>query len=189
MFLRQVYQTTIYSSDGTAAATALVIPSRSVLKKDVLNGPDYVCEKLRFTRIAQIESLTGLPALLAVTLEAEGEGEAKDLLDKIRRENTAVLGKMFGPDLSLFAEQLAYGELIPFERSALSFSSIASIITGHPSLLSVGAAIGLVACFGHPFALITVPVGIILVGAANRIADLINRGEFRERLQSFCNEK
>jgi hypothetical protein len=69
------------------------------------------------------------------------------------------------PALVEFAHELAFTELVPFEASAPIFRSLASIsIIG--GVLTAGTKVGLVAAGATPFVLITVPLGIILCGAA-----------------------
>jgi hypothetical protein len=74
-----------------------------------------------------------------------------------------------------------YEELVPIEESPLRKAALASLFSHVP-----GAGMGVVLANGHPYLLVlTVPAGIIIVGAATGIARGLQRGLERRILHAM----
>ena len=74
-----------------------------------------------------------------------------------------------------FAEYLAFSPVIPFEASPLEAASLAGMLTS-ASGMSAGAAAGFLAAGPTPLALVTVPAGMIIGGAAAGVARALEEG-------------
>jgi hypothetical protein len=74
-----------------------------------------------------------------------------------------------------FAEQLVDAPVIPIEESPLSGASLAQLMSRAPD--AAGALLGIAVGHDHPLLLvITVPAGIVIVGAATGVAQALNTG-------------
>lgn len=81
-----------------------------------------------------------------------------------------------------FFEQLAFGPIIPCESSPLTAHPLASLVQG--SGARIGAATGILSGAEEPVLLLTVPLGVVLVGAAVGISRGLAAG-LEERSRNF----
>jgi hypothetical protein len=84
-----------------------------------------------------------------------------------------------------FAQQISFAQLIPFEESPLDLHSLGSIFS-KPTVLGIGALVGFAAVgfAATPLLLVTVPAGIVIVGAAKGVGEALEKG-LADRLQRF----
>jgi hypothetical protein len=82
------------------------------------------------------------------------------------------------------ARQLAFGDVIPWRESPLSGESLAGLMTkaGALGVTGFGALLGSYAGNG-PLLLVTVPAGIIIVGAATGIGNAMRDGLYEKVLR------
>lgn len=148
MEVLQTYETTVRDTKGRLGFSVFVIPARCSRFRD-LGDPNpvwwAVAETLGYKfdpkEPAEIQSL--------VYLILQGSYGAAD-------------------DLLPFSTYVAYARIIPFETSPLGAESLATIASSSAKARTVamGATVGYFAAGTTPLLLITVPLGIVLCGAA-----------------------
>lgn len=175
----QSYETTITESNLRTALSFLVVPARVVPNQDILQNLPQLTKYLQLELIQELPSPFFLPqALVSLLIEKTPiptYERFQQLLEAPQKEAYAGVD----PGLVAFAQYVAAAELIPFEASGLTLHSLMSICASH-SGMGMGAAAGLVAGWGTPLILITVPLGMILGGAAQGLAEGLRAG-LRER--------
>lgn len=110
-------------------------------------------------------------------IELWGSELLPELLRDLMTQNTFT-----GEDDGRFFERLAFAAIIPFESSPLAAQALTSLIQGSGGAL--GAATGMLAGAGEPVLLLTVPLGVVLAGAAVGIARGLADG-LEERSRNF----
>jgi hypothetical protein len=156
MDFAQTYETTITEATARQSATVLVIPARSLGSTwGVDPGTlDEVAGNIfgGFLEPQGIPDLTAaLVNVLSVPSDLESHGERRP------QHLTETLA---------FANHIATAQVIPFEHSPLGAESLATIAKA--GAVPLGAWVGYLSISGGPpaFLLITVPLGIVLVGAS-----------------------
>jgi len=169
--LVQLYDTTIASSGSDLATRFLVIPKRSLSDKQVLNSWSDLAARLELS-VLERSSDVSVPrfALTSILLDEYADPAHLRFRALLRGESPhAPLA------VDQFVERLTADNLIPFEESplaAMSLLDIAKMVAGG----GTGAIIGLVAAGPTPLLLITVPLGIVLCGAAPGVGKALGVG-------------
>jgi hypothetical protein len=172
----QTFETTIVARETKYAITAITVPARAFQDYEILKNNDRLMGALGLQSLKPVLSPPVLPrALIALLLEENAEGAA-NRFDQMLLPPRGRGFEGVHEDCRIFAQQVAYAELIPFEGSLLRPHGLASIFAS-PSVLGIGALVGFVAAGGPtPLLLVTVPLGIVLVGAAKGIGEALETG-------------
>jgi hypothetical protein len=137
-----------------------------------------VAHELELEYLADIASATTLPSVLAAVLLGRDAAAAVDVpwqANDVERE------------IALFVENVAFSRLIPVQSSPLDLQSLASVLTTG-SGVAIGAWAGVVASGGTPLILITVPVGMIIGGAAAGVGRALEAG-LEEKLRTWIRRR
>jgi hypothetical protein len=183
----QFYETTVADRDSGLAAGIVVIPSKSFRPEPLdRNLAAEVLADLGVELHVPFDEFEVLPPTSVVGVAVAGALVGEAWLDK--RELSPpqwVYETERGQRLSSFTDYVMLAEVLPFEQSPLRAASLASLMaTG--GLVTVGAGAGLAATGafgGTPLVLVTVPLGIILVGAAKGVATALEQGLRSQILQ------
>lgn len=167
---RQCYETTVYGNDTNLpesfGAKILIIPTSALT-------PDWN-SSLAHSRIpSEIDSEFG------GYHQSFADFELKDVLRQVLLHAYGHPSLNKENQLEEFIFYLMAARIVPFESSPLEGNSLATIVAS-AGKIGLGGTVGLITCDGSPFALITVPLGIILVGAANSFAYWLH--ENREKI-------
>lgn len=178
MRISQFYQTTIMDLESNLAAGILVVPATALSDPRVLTDADAISDALGLTPRYVSDSASSLPYMIASVLTEPKVEAAEERMLELGRVASDRLWERVGPELAEFAEQIAYGRLVPFEESPLNLAPLASIANAgsKAGAAGIGFTIGLVAGYDSALVLITVPAGIILCGAAIAVATALMRG-------------
>jgi hypothetical protein len=173
----QTYETSILSDDSDHAIHVVVVPKRSL----PLSGDfplETVFQELELTKLAPTDP-SNLARHLAVLFSSQLPNHE---LPQTLASAAMATNPQFqpSPDDIRFAEFVSFERLIPIEESPLSQESLAKLATT-ASGVGIGAFIGFVAFGSSPFLLITVPVGMIICGAARGVGQALEEG-LRDRL-------
>jgi hypothetical protein len=170
MDIVQTLETTVASRLTREALQFVVVPKRYFVNPGMLGEPDSLIQELGLETREKLNTTSDLialfSALLAVptpTLEFRKVGDLvvpSNLMDSARVD---------------LAHRAVEDPLIPFEESPLDFASIASLVSG-ASGVGIGAYVGFVVSGGTPLAIITVPGGMIIGGAAAGIGAALEKG-------------
>jgi len=112
--------------------------------------------------------------LAALLVEKYSDQARKRVQGVVEGRQASVFGNE-DPELLAFADQVSSQALVPFETSPLGPHSLADI-GKMVSQFGPGTMIGVVAAGHTPLVLITVPVGIVLCGAAAGVARALYTG-------------
>ncbi len=171
MDIVQTLETTVASRLIQEALQFVVVPRRSFSDPTVLDHPTekLIVELLGLEAPQRLDTTSDLvllfSALLSTTPPTAGRTFGNltvplDLMDSARAD---------------LAHRAVEDPLIPFEESPLDFASIASLVSG-ASGVGIGAYVGFVVSGGTPLAIITVPGGMIIGGAAAGIGAALEKG-------------
>lgn len=188
MELVQLYETTIADrANSRLAARFMVVPARSMLEPDLLGDPIQLGERIGTTRPPRPIAAPFLPAVLAATFAPSQYAE--ELVERLDWPEIDFRGvylprwypreAQVGAD---FLNHLAYANVIPFESSPLDAKSLASVVTS-ASGVGVGGYFGFVVSGGTPVAFITVPLGMIIGGAAAGVGRALEQGLYERVLE------
>jgi hypothetical protein len=164
----RLYETTILDPERKYAAQLLVVPKRAFWEGNLslLENPSQLMDTLGLELLQPLPSPAYLPHALAAAFSAyDNKDEASQLLQKMLAGPQEHAFENIAPALIEFCHELAFAELVPFEASSPIFRSLANV-TIMSKIVAAGTTIGLVAAGGTPFVLVTVPLGIVLCGAA-----------------------
>jgi len=177
MTVVQWYDTTFADREIGSALRVLVIPSRSILEKQILESPSTLMARLELRHLETVPSPSLLPGTLASILVDEHADLALMRLRKLL-DGTPLSTVFADVDSGVvtLAEHLALDDLVPFEGSPLHADSLVNLAGKSKGLLGLGAVVGLVASGPRPLVLITVPLGIVLCGAAAGVAKALSQG-------------
>lgn len=164
----RLYETTVLDHDRKYEAHILVVPKRAFWEGNLslLENPSMLMAALGLELLQPLYSPDFLPhALIAAILDEENKDEASQRLQRMLAGPQERAFEGIDSTLVEFSHELVFAELVPFEASSPVYRSLASVaILG--GVIKVGTTVGLVAAGGTPFVLITVPLGIVLCGAA-----------------------
>jgi hypothetical protein len=164
----QSYETTIVERNQQVAVQFLVVPAKSAVDTYALRSPSNLAQYLELAPVEVVSFPTDslLSGLFLRLLTESTDGVPSEQLQP-------------------FAEYLTSVRLIPFESSPLGLESALDILkTG--SGMAMGAYAGLLAAAGSPpLFFILVPLGIILGGAAQGVAEALHRGIRSKILRSM----
>lgn len=169
-----LYQHTVMYPDGDLLVHYSVIPAR-VLPNDLratLASSEYPYRVVAALGMEKVDSeIVGpavssfLPMYIAAMLEG---GDSSTVTSRLRdMQNRSLLAAFdnLRPELVHFAHYAAYAEVVPFEMSDVDFHALGTV--GVLSLaVTTGSSLGVVAAGGTPLIILTVPLGIVLVGAS-----------------------
>lgn len=172
MQLLQTYETSIFDRDNKWNLAFLVVPQRTTSTKGLsLNLPE-IAEALDLEIPVETMAITisRLPEALSAILVADAKGgSAQDIFEAaVRRRIDETLAADYGSAMR-FAEQVCFCEVLPFEQSPVAGASIATLLAKSGGV-GVGAYVGFALSGSTPLALITVPLGMIICGAASGAA-------------------
>lgn len=162
---QQAWESTVILAEGRFRAKILVLPYRSLKtnwqqKLNLDNPVGSIASAIPDTSITQYSSVDVGKALLQVfTQEYPAfHEESEDLLAE-------------------YVALLANAKVVPIQQNPLNLESVATVATniGKTSAYALGGTVGLMAGQGTPFVLITVPLGIILVGAARTFSSWLEK--------------
>jgi hypothetical protein len=179
MELVQWFETTIQNADLPPSVDGfrfIFIPA--VRGREELRSVQEVTHELELEYLADIPSATALPSVLAAFLLGGDAAVAVDApwpADGVATET------------ALFVENVAFSRLIPVWTNPLDLRSLASVLTTG-SGVAIGAWAGVVASGGSPLILITVPIGMIIGGAAAGIGRALEGG-LQERLGAWLRQR
>jgi hypothetical protein len=178
--LAQLYETTLIDRGSGLEARFIVAPARSFLDSELLRQPDRLAERLGMPSPMRPLAPSFLPAVLAATYAPPGTAE--ELMDRLRWPELDFRGlylpRWYGPVAQGAADFLtyaSYAEVIPFESSPLDAKSLASVVTS-ASGVGAGGYFGFLVAGGSPAAIITVPLGMIIGGAAAGVGRALEEG-------------
>jgi hypothetical protein len=125
-------------------------------------------ELLALTAFHQLDTVSALPRALAVLLAEDHEEEFPHPPTPAPSMPPLPPSSVIEPALFEFAEELSFAEVVPFESSALSLHSLASIAlkAARGGATTLGAVTAYVAVGQTPLLLVAVPAGIVLCGGA-----------------------
>jgi hypothetical protein len=165
----QLYETVVVNRDPQAppaddyAMRFVTIPARSLTTGEV-PPVELLAKDLGLEQMAKAEPWS-LPFLLDAIL-----GRFPDYPWVLEVWGPGSRRRGEGP--STFAQHLAYEPVVPFESSPLQGRSLAGILAAGG--VSAGAAVGFVE--GQVVAVLAVPAGIIVIGAASGAAEAFQIG-------------
>jgi hypothetical protein len=195
-----VFEASIADKDTGLGAHFISVPQRYF--QGIQNRPMAVLENLGLQAIIDIPPAHAVYAIVALlSHDAELSSAITDSRSDIERHerfaralNRENLQRRIGRKDWEFAQYLAFAPLIPVEHSPLEGLSLDKIVqTGGTG---VGAYIGIVVAGTTPLLFITVPVGMIICGAAagvglglfkglsDRISHLIRGSESQARVSA-----
>lgn len=189
MDVAQFYQATVGDRDSGFAVQILAVSSRYVsLDKNLPGLSDRLGLRTVFMMEGGEESLeSAIEAILVARTPSEARRFLLGLDGYPGRITDQVALREWRYEARTFARHVATADIIPLETSALDVRSLLEILR-HTAVqrpdIPVGAAVGLVAAGYSPLVLLTVPLGIILVGAAIDSNKPGRRG-LVQRLRSF----
>ena len=159
------YQTTVIARESDLAAQLVVVPRQSMKSSAISQDPVAVRDLFGIASFYEIPSPRFLPYAIASVLS---QGEAGAAIEQFGQlvEGTAHSDE----EVLRFAEYVAFARLTPLKESPLAEVPLASILE-EPTVLGVGLLVGIAAAGGlTPLVMLTVPAGIVLVGAADALA-------------------
>jgi hypothetical protein len=106
--------------------------------------------------------------------------DAAKVYKDIKRGTENKEGEAF---IRLICDEAVFSRMIPFQESPLDLHSLAEL-TVKATGVGIGAYAGFVASGGTPLVLITVPLGMVLVGAAAGLGRALEEG-LRKRILSL----
>lgn len=175
MELAQWFETTIQNADLPPSVDGfrfIFIPA--VRGRDELRSVQEIARELGLEYLADISSAAALPSVLAAILLG---GDAVAAVDAPWRADDAAA------EIATFVENMAFSRLIPIWTNPLDLRSLATVLTTG-SGVAIGAWAGVVASGGSPLILITVPVGMVIGGAAAGVGRALESG-LQERLGAW----
>jgi hypothetical protein len=178
VLIKQIYETTVHDIDTGLEGRFLVVPRSAYSRMPETDGAFRELAETLGLRIEHQVEPTALAVEFAQCLLAD-DPRFREAIER-RRAGEAVSPEPFVEHIK-FAEVLAFGPVVPFQRNPLNLEAVASIITG-ASGVGLGAFAGFVIAGGSPLILVTVPAGMIIFGAAAGIAKALEEG-LRERLR------
>jgi hypothetical protein len=179
MELAQWFETTIENIDspqGVDGFRFLFVPSPRGWE-EFPSAPEAARE-LGLEYLAEVPSAAVLPSVLAALLLGGDAAAAVDAPWRVANLET---------EIALFVENIAFSRVIPVRTNPLDLQSLATVLTTG-SGVAIGAWAGVVASGGTPLILITVPVGMIIGGAAAGIGRALEEG-LRERLRAWIRRR
>jgi hypothetical protein len=184
----QTYETTVMSKDSEHAMHVVVVPNGSLPSNITV---ETTLQKLGIKKHGST-SPSNLARDLAVLLSPRlPEQNAFKILAETAGPPTAHSqpSREFQPSEEdvRFAEYASFERVIPVEQSLLSQESLAKIV--RLSGVSIGAYVGFVS-FGSspPLLMISVPIGMIICGAAHAVGQALEEG-LRDRILSWLKGK
>lgn len=183
----QTYETTIVDRQSNLAARFVVAPARSFRDGgEWLQSPEGVQEALGMDRALRPLAAPYLPAVLAATFAPPSVAE--DLTERLDWPEIDFRGlylpRWYGGQsqaVADFLNYLAYAEVIPFEASPLDAKALASVVTS-ASGVGTGGYFGFLISGGGPIAVIAVPLGMIIGGAAAGVGRALEEGLYERVL-------
>jgi hypothetical protein len=173
----QTYQTAIMDSNSGAGVGVFVVPANALSK--AVTGERRVPETPAIARMLglHVESLFPSSAI-------------PQLLEEIIRFENSISGyEMLQQDLAAFCEYVAFARLIPFEHSPVAGESLATIASSatKAGAVGIGVTVGFISGGFTPLLLITVPLGVVICGAAVSFSKWLeeNRAEVWRTLLGF----
>jgi hypothetical protein len=165
----QIYETTISMRDRDGELDRefwfACVPAAAIYEgyRELLDNPRELLSLLGLAEPGELQELrmTQLPDAIFTLLRAEELGEETGpLLDQVSDSDWLAGQREADPDAALFAEYLAFAEVVPFEQSKPSFNSLASL-----AMKSVVPTGGGIALSGVP-AVLTSHGAIVFLAAA-----------------------
>ncbi len=176
MELVQSFETTIENTDspqGVDGFRFLFAPGPIEGWEEFPSAPE-IARELGLEYLANLPSAAALPSVLVTLLLGGDAAAAVDAPWQIADME---------PEIALFVENVAFSEVIPVRTNPLNLESLATVLaTG--SGVAIGAWAGVVASGGTPLILITVPVGMVIGGAAAGVGRALEEG-LRERVLTW----
>jgi hypothetical protein len=165
----QIYETTIAMRDRGGELDRefwfACVPVAAIYGgyRDLLNDPRELLSLLGLAEPGELQELrmAQLPDAIFTLLRAEELGEDTGaVLTRVSDSGWLAGQREADPDAASFAEYLAFAEVVPFEQSKPSFSSLASVM-----MKSAVPAGGGIAVAGVPL-ILTSPGAIVFLAAA-----------------------
>lgn len=189
----QFFDTTIVSIGAQLTARVVVVTQDAIRDKSLLEDPFLLMDNLELRPVRDLDYISDLPSLLATVLTAEEHGEkfaedkaeVRTLYETFRLRLESDRGYQFNEQALKMAEALAFGNLILFRESPLDLHSLANIALKATGV-GVGTYVGFVVSGGTLLALLTVPLGIIVCGAAMGVGKALEQG-LNKRLLNLIN--
>jgi hypothetical protein len=176
-----IYESTVVDADTGVALQLLSLPSRSILPRSVLATPEVVMEMLKIEPLSAIRTRSELDEAVSYLVEyAETPVEIskRALPPTLQPWDNETPVTLIGEPPSVdraTVNELVREAIVPTEQSPLQGTPLSELV-GHASAGSVGAVLGYQAAPHSPLLLITVPAGIVLVGAAKGLGAGLNAG-------------
>ncbi len=159
------FEATVLDTSGKYSAHLFAIPPNCLPRNRSALNVQEIADSMGLTLLQPLKSLISLPyALTALLLSADSEQVVRDFANLSEYPPEKLVGLVEKP-IELFAQQIAFGKIVPLEASPLDLHSLASLASGGGAVGS-GLVIGIAVAAGHPLLLVTAPVGIVLVVAA-----------------------
>jgi hypothetical protein len=165
--LPQYYETTVV---GHAHSARFIVVPRACIAEEILaEGPEGLARAFGVEEIARLSRPSTLPSILTVTWRlTRSVPRAMSFADDFRGYPTG------DDEFDAFVEYLSFADVVPAESSPLTRRSLAA-------LTASGTATGVYLGFfmvagGTPLALLAVPAGVIICGAAFGISKGLEGG-------------
>jgi hypothetical protein len=188
MKMLQVFESTIFSDTTDHAVHLLVAPSRSFVSPKDLESPEGLLSDLNLVRVGPVSPANLAFALAALVSVGENENESAERLFEFLRTPTVAASQTTqrSPDV-VFAEEITFSQMIPFEQSPIDLKSLGALVTKATGV-GLGAYAGFVQFDGTPLLFVAVPAGMILFGAAAGVGRALEEG-LRERVLKILRGK
>ncbi len=171
---RQYYTTTVIDPEARVDATFLVVPRAAFADERLLDRPRELAEILEARRTFSLDEALDVVPALAVALE--GDIRSVEALDQIDGDGwLEMLSKVRPSARRGFTSYCATAEIIPFEQSPPAGNSLLSIV-GKGTAIGTGATLGFIVSGPTLLAFVTVPLGMIIFGAASGVAKGLEGG-------------
>ena len=182
----QIYETTIVDRNSPLAARFVVVPARSFVDDEFAGQPEALAERFDLLGPPRPIAPSFLPAVMAATFAPPPAAE--ELIDRLSWPEIDFRGvylpRWYSNNVQATADFLnyvSYAEVIPFEASPLDTKSLASVVTS-ASGVGIGGYFGFIVSGGSPIAAITVPLGMIIGGAAAGVGRGLEEGLYERVL-------
>jgi hypothetical protein len=175
MKLHQWYETSVADEEGHEL-TFITVPARSFADTNLPKNPLKVLESLGFDTLLEVGDTEDLKAMLLASLLGD---TADDISSFGWKDDIAVrsFSDFEAKEAEKFIQEVAAAKVVPFEQSPLDLQSLTALTSlAKASTVGLGAWVGVVAAGPTPLVIITVPVGILLVGASAIVAKALGDG-------------
>ncbi len=158
----------------------ITLPAGSLVAPDVLEDPSDAMGSLGLEQLSEPLNPSLVPYAVASILQREDASAAVEHFGLVLEHREAFHSDH--PEVLAFAEYVTYANVVPVEHSPLSLDSLGNLLASR-SGAAAGVGVGIMVAGGPtPLLLVTVPLGMIIVGSAKGIADGLEDG-FRYRIR------